>query len=151
MPANEIVGCGPGDLFVHRNIANLVVNNDNSIQSVFQFAVEYLQVLIFRFRQLALPPPLLLRDGRPQPFAALAILSCFFSLSLCSRTNTRPCLDLHESWWHLIARASGHDVLHALSKPIKYEIVEPILVLRMLAIRSSTSWCIINAHAAKWS
>eukprot|EP00283_Hemiselmis_rufescens_P004497 CAMPEP_0173418134 /NCGR_PEP_ID=MMETSP1357-20121228/351_1 /TAXON_ID=77926 /ORGANISM="Hemiselmis rufescens, Strain PCC563" /LENGTH=402 /DNA_ID=CAMNT_0014380569 /DNA_START=44 /DNA_END=1249 /DNA_ORIENTATION=- len=44
VPANEIVGCGPGELFVHRNIANLVVNNDNSIQSVFQYAVEYLQV-----------------------------------------------------------------------------------------------------------
>lgn len=44
VPANEIVGCGPGELFVHRNIANLVVNNDNSIQSVFQFSVEYLQV-----------------------------------------------------------------------------------------------------------
>jgi carbonic anhydrase len=43
VPANEIVGCGPGELFVHRNIANLVVNNDNSIQSIFQFAVEYLQ------------------------------------------------------------------------------------------------------------
>lgn len=44
VPANEIVGCGPGELFVHRNIANLVVNNDNSLQSVFQYAVEYLQV-----------------------------------------------------------------------------------------------------------
>lgn len=42
--ANELVGCGPGELFVHRNIANLVVNNDNSLQSVFQYAVEYLQV-----------------------------------------------------------------------------------------------------------
>lgn len=42
--ANEMVGCGPGELFVHRNIANLVVNNDNSLQSVFQYAVEYLQV-----------------------------------------------------------------------------------------------------------
>jgi hypothetical protein len=29
---------------VHRNVANLVVNNDNSLQSVFQYAVEYLQV-----------------------------------------------------------------------------------------------------------
>ena len=46
VPANEIVGCGPGELFVHRNIANLVVNNDNSIQSVFQFSVEYLQVSV---------------------------------------------------------------------------------------------------------
>mmetsp|Transcript_40211 Transcript_40211/g.96959 ORF Transcript_40211/g.96959 Transcript_40211/m.96959 type:complete len:356 (-) Transcript_40211:41-1108(-) len=42
--ANEIVGCEPGELFVHRNVANLVVNNDNSLQSVFQYAVEYLQV-----------------------------------------------------------------------------------------------------------
>lgn len=42
--ANEIVGCDPGELFVHRNVANLVVNNDNSLQSVFQYAVEYLQV-----------------------------------------------------------------------------------------------------------
>jgi hypothetical protein len=44
VPANEIVGCEPGELFVHRNVANLVVNNDNSLQSVFQYAVEYLQV-----------------------------------------------------------------------------------------------------------
>jgi carbonic anhydrase len=44
VPANEMVGCGPGELFVHRNVANLVVSNDNSLMSVFQYAIEYLEV-----------------------------------------------------------------------------------------------------------
>ena len=44
VPANEIVGLLPGELFVHRNIANLVVKNDLNCLSVLQFAVEVLKV-----------------------------------------------------------------------------------------------------------
>ena len=44
VPANEIVGLLPGELFVHRNIANLVVHTDLNCLSVIQFAVEMLQV-----------------------------------------------------------------------------------------------------------
>ena len=40
MPANEIVGLQPGEMFVHRNIANLVVHSDLNCLSVMQFAVE---------------------------------------------------------------------------------------------------------------
>ncbi len=36
--ANEIVGLQPGELFVHRNVANLVVNTDMNMLSVLQFA-----------------------------------------------------------------------------------------------------------------
>lgn len=44
VPANEIVGLLPGELFVHRNVANLVVHTDFNCLSVLQFAVEVLQV-----------------------------------------------------------------------------------------------------------
>ncbi len=44
VPANEIVGLLPGELFVHRNIANLVVKNDINCLSVIQFAVDSLKV-----------------------------------------------------------------------------------------------------------
>lgn len=44
VPANEIVGLLPGELFVHRNIANLVVHTDLNCLSVLQFAVEILKV-----------------------------------------------------------------------------------------------------------
>ena len=44
MPANEIVGLLPGELFVHRNIANLVVHTDLNCLSVMQFAVDILKV-----------------------------------------------------------------------------------------------------------
>lgn len=44
VPANQIVDMMPGQLFVHRNVANLVVNNDMNLLSVLQFAVEVLQV-----------------------------------------------------------------------------------------------------------
>ena len=44
VPANEIVGLGPGELFVHRNIANLVLPFDANVHSVLQFAVEALKV-----------------------------------------------------------------------------------------------------------
>ncbi|WP_106390585.1 carbonic anhydrase [Enhygromyxa salina] len=44
VPANEIMGLDPGDVFVHRNIANLVVNTDSNAQSVIQYAVDVLKV-----------------------------------------------------------------------------------------------------------
>jgi len=44
VPANQIVGLVPGELFVHRNIANLVVHTDLNCLSVMQFAVEILKV-----------------------------------------------------------------------------------------------------------
>lgn len=44
IPANEIMGLSPGDVFVHRNIANMVVNTDINAQSVIQYAVELLGV-----------------------------------------------------------------------------------------------------------
>ena len=44
VPANEIVGLEPGELFVHRNIANLVNNADLNALSVLQFAVDVLKV-----------------------------------------------------------------------------------------------------------
>lgn len=44
VPANEIVGMQPGELFVHRNIANVVVPSDLNCLSVLQFAVDLLKV-----------------------------------------------------------------------------------------------------------
>ena len=44
VPANEIVGLEPGEVFVHRNVANLVMHNDMNCLSVLQYAVEVLQV-----------------------------------------------------------------------------------------------------------
>ena len=44
VPANEIMGLLPGEVFVHRNIANLVVHTDLNCLSVMQFAVDILQV-----------------------------------------------------------------------------------------------------------
>lgn len=42
--ANEIMGLQPGEVFVHRNIANMVVNNDLNVLSVINYAVEHLNV-----------------------------------------------------------------------------------------------------------
>jgi carbonic anhydrase len=44
VPANEIVGLDPGELFVHRNVANLVVHTDVNCLSVLQYAVDVLKV-----------------------------------------------------------------------------------------------------------
>ena len=44
VPANEIVGLSPGELFVHRNVANVVVHTDLNCLSVLQYAVEALEV-----------------------------------------------------------------------------------------------------------
>jgi carbonic anhydrase len=44
VPANEIVDLAPGELFVHRNVANVVVHTDLNCLSVLQFAVDVLQV-----------------------------------------------------------------------------------------------------------
>ena len=44
VPANQVVGLDPGELFVHRNIANIVLHTDFNCLSVLQFAVEVLKV-----------------------------------------------------------------------------------------------------------
>lgn len=44
VPANEITGTDPGEVFVHRNIANMVVHTDLNLLSVLQYAVEVLEV-----------------------------------------------------------------------------------------------------------
>ena len=44
VPANEITGTQPGEIFVHRNVANLVINTDVNLLSVLDFAVNHLKV-----------------------------------------------------------------------------------------------------------
>ena len=44
VPANQIIGLLPGDVFVHRNVANLVVHTDLNCLSVLQFAIDVLKV-----------------------------------------------------------------------------------------------------------
>ena len=44
VPANELLGLAPGELFVHRNIANVVVHSDLNCLSVLQFAIDVLKV-----------------------------------------------------------------------------------------------------------
>jgi len=44
VPVSQITGMGPGEVFVHRNVANRVVHEDNNLQSVIQYAIEALKV-----------------------------------------------------------------------------------------------------------
>ena len=44
VPANQITGTEPGEIFVHRNVANLVINTDVNLLSVLDFAVNHLKV-----------------------------------------------------------------------------------------------------------
>lgn len=44
VPANQVVGLPPGEVFVHRNVANVVVHTDMNCMSVLQYAVEVLRV-----------------------------------------------------------------------------------------------------------
>jgi carbonic anhydrase len=44
VPANEITGTQPGEIFVHRNVANMVVNTDVNLLSVLDYAVNHVQV-----------------------------------------------------------------------------------------------------------
>ncbi len=44
VPANEIVGLRPGDIFVHRNVSNLVIHSDLNCLAVIQYAVDVLKV-----------------------------------------------------------------------------------------------------------
>lgn len=44
VPANQIIGLAPGEVFVHRNVANVVVHSDQNCLSSLQFAVDVLQV-----------------------------------------------------------------------------------------------------------
>ena len=44
VPANEIVGLAPGELFVHRNVANIVMTSDPNAMAVIEFAIEQLGV-----------------------------------------------------------------------------------------------------------
>ena len=44
VPANEIIGLAPGEVFVHRNVANVVVHSDLNVLSTIQYAVENLKV-----------------------------------------------------------------------------------------------------------
>jgi carbonic anhydrase len=44
VPAEDVTGCQPGELFVHRNIANMVIHTDYSVLSVLQYSVEVLKV-----------------------------------------------------------------------------------------------------------
>lgn len=44
VPANEITGTQPGEIFVHRNVANMVVNTDTNLLAVLDYAVSHLKV-----------------------------------------------------------------------------------------------------------
>jgi carbonic anhydrase len=42
--AEDLMGLQPGEVFIHRNVANLVISTDNNVNAVIQFAVEFLKV-----------------------------------------------------------------------------------------------------------
>lgn len=44
VPSNQIIGLMPGEVFVHRNVANIVIHTDLNCQSVLQFAVDVLKI-----------------------------------------------------------------------------------------------------------
>jgi carbonic anhydrase len=44
VPAEQIMNCGPGELFVHRNVANVVAYNDVNLAAVLQYAIEHLKI-----------------------------------------------------------------------------------------------------------
>src|SRR5688572_10179444 len=44
VPANQITGTNPGEIFVHRNVANLVINTDVNVLSVLDYAVNQLKI-----------------------------------------------------------------------------------------------------------
>jgi carbonic anhydrase len=44
LPVNEMTGTSSGELFIHRNVANMVVHTDNNLMSVLQYAVQVLKV-----------------------------------------------------------------------------------------------------------
>ena len=44
VPANEIIGLDPGEVFVHRNVGNLVIHSDMNCLAVLQFAIEVLSI-----------------------------------------------------------------------------------------------------------
>jgi carbonic anhydrase len=44
VPAEQILACGPGELFIHRNVANVVAYNDVNVAAVLQYALEQLKV-----------------------------------------------------------------------------------------------------------
>src|SRR5256885_30288 len=43
VPAEQLLGCGPGDLFIHRNVANVVAYNDINIAAVIEYALTQLR------------------------------------------------------------------------------------------------------------
>jgi carbonic anhydrase len=44
VPAEQILGCGLGELFIHRNVANVVAYNDVNVAAVIQYSLEYLHI-----------------------------------------------------------------------------------------------------------
>lgn len=44
VPAEQVLGCQPGEIFVHRNIANVVAYNDVNIAAVLQYSIEHLKI-----------------------------------------------------------------------------------------------------------
>jgi carbonic anhydrase len=44
VPAEQVLDCGPGELFIHRNVANVVAYNDVNLAAVLQYAIEHLEI-----------------------------------------------------------------------------------------------------------